>query len=388
MNVLVLPSWYPREDDPLRGIYFKEQVQALARRGVQIGVVYPEARSLRELSFKRLRAYRFQRRWYDEDAIPTLRLHGWNVLSRLPQRVPIRIRQAVRLTRSYVDEKGKPDLMHAHSARWAAAAAARIAESCEIPYVVTEHFSKLHPHLIRPWQARIAEEGFRSAARVLTVSQAFTDVLHEQQLVDPSKTVVVPNFVDEAFFTLPPSPSSQNPFRFFTLGSLYPWKGYHVLIDAFARAFDGSPEVVLDIGGTGPERRRLERAIRTLGLGDRVTLLGELNRTEVRDALWHAHAFVHPSFFETFGIVLVEAMATGCPVVATASGGPEEIVREHSGILVPSRDVDALTTGLRRLYEEYARFDAAAIRSDVVQRFGKDVVTEQILAVYEEVLSS
>ncbi len=381
MHVLVLPSWYPIRERPQQGVYLKEQVQALRRRGVHVGVVYPEQRSLRLLSPSALARNRFQRRAYDEAGVPTLRRHGWNVLWRAPQRLPLRIREARRLAHVYARRFGVPDVLHAHSAQWAGAAAARLGAAWGRPYLLTEHFSGFQRGAVPRGQAALAREGFRRAHRVLPVSAALRTLLVASGWAEASRTEVLPNMVDTAFFTPPPA-RPHGVFRFFALAALRPAKDLGLLLRAFARAFGRGASARLAIGGGGPERRRLERLAERLGLGRHVRFLGRLNREEVRAELHRSHAFALSSRYETFGVVLIEAMATGLPVVATACGGPEDIVTPETGLLVPPGDAGALAEGLRTIRRRRADFRDSALRAYIEARFSTQAVTSRLLAHY------
>ena len=98
-------------------------------------------------------------------------------------------------------------------------------------------------------------------------------------------------------------------------------KGQADLLRAFAERFAGDPSVRLGIGGDGPERGRLHELAGSLAIAEQVDWLGALDRDGVRQAMCEADAFVLPSRLETFGVVVIEALACGLPVVATRSGG-------------------------------------------------------------------
>jgi len=327
MHVLVVPSWYPTTEAPLDGIYFAEQAQCLAQHDLQVGVIYPEQQSLRRASWTAIRDKHFQTGWTDEFGFPTLRRYGWNVWWQLPPGLRCRIRAAVRLARRYVDRHGKPDVIHAQSGRWAGAAAARMGKMLSVPYVQTEHFSGFQRSSIRRWRWPLIEEGYRHASGITTVSTALKRTLADYDLAPASQIEVYPNLAPTSLFFPPPSArSSSSPFRFVTVGRLSSQKNTGGFLYAFAQMANDDHDVALTIVGDGPKREELETATRRLGIADRVTFRGRLDRKEVRTALWNAHTFVLPSHHETFGVVLLEAMATGLPVIATASGGPEDIV--------------------------------------------------------------
>ena len=149
----------------------------------------------------------------------------------------------------------------------------------------------------------------------------------------------MPHTYDTARFSYVERELGPRPVRLVTLGRLSREKGHDVLLRAVAGLRDRGSRMTLDLVGDGPERVALEALAAELGLGAIVTFRGQLLDADVARAYAAADAFVLPSRSEGFGVALVEAMATGLPVVATRSGGPEDIVLAGDGVLVGSADV-------------------------------------------------
>ncbi len=385
-HVLVLPSWYPTHYSPMRGSFFLEQARALQQAGLQVGVIYPDFRSYRTLKDGALFATHFQLSKQIEDGLPSVRFDGWNPISaRLRGRMFLSLTK--RLWKAYVDRWGRPDIIHAHSALWGGAAARELAYKTGIPYVITEHSSAYARGLIRPWQRDILSKAFSQTAALITVSQSLAQSLEPFLESKHAPIKIIPNMVDTAFFTLNPALHSEGPFRFLVVAFLTANKGIDCLLRAFARAFNDAPDVILEIGGDGPERRPLESLVDALSLRDRVRFLGSLSREAVREAMWRANAFVLPSYVETFGVVLIEAMATGLPVIATRSGGPEEIITPRTGALVAPGDESALAQALVDMRNNRDRFlPGDQIRKEIVTKFSQQAVIGQLLAVYHDIL--
>jgi glycosyltransferase involved in cell wall biosynthesis len=179
------------------------------------------------------------------------------------------------------------------------------------------------------------------------------------------------------------------------VGRIAPWKGQHVFLEAFARAFRAGAEVAVVVGGAmfgdaeasyGEGLRELAEA---LGIADRVEFRGF--REDVWDELDGMDILVHASVTpEPFGQVVVEAMLAGVPVIASAGGGPSEIVTDGvDGLLYPAGDVDALADALQRLRGDAALrvrlSDAARIRAE---RFSPEAAAANVMAFYRQVLQS
>lgn len=384
LHVLILPSGYPTRYAPLSAVFYQEQARALYKAGVQVGVIYPELRSLRTFSLKGVLENRFQMALSNEDNIPTLRLHGWNVPS-ARFRSKLFAHMAVRLARDYMKRFGRPDIIHAHSVFWAGVAAREVGRELDIPYIITEHSSLFMRGLIKTWQEPLIQATLQDAAGVLAVSRALAYQL--APYVKNKEIDVVPNVVDTDYFILPAKPRVLKPFRFLTIAFLISCKGIDILLHAFARAFSNDKNVILEIGGDGPQRDKLENLANRLGIRDQVKFLGVLSREAVRQALWRANTFVLPSYAETFGVVLIEAMATGLPVIATRCGGPEDIVTPEVGFLVDPGDVKALAQVLKTIRSDYNRFmmKTHEIRKVAVTRFSYEAVVNQMLFHYKKI---
>ena len=390
LHVLIVPSWYVTEEEPLSGIFFKEQAIAVARAGVTVGVVHPELRPLPRLSGALFRKNHFQASIRIEDDIPVYRRHGWNLFPRMGRmKMHLWVHCLCGLARKYISERGKPDLLHSHSAIWGGVAARVLSQRHSIPYVLTEHRDDFLDDSLMPsppgesWLDRALRSAFGNASSVMPVSTALEQRLSKYLPGAPEKMSVLPNFVDSEFFSLPRATLPCTPFRLLSVSNLVRSKNNAFLLHTFAKFLSLEPSAFLEIGGDGPERPHLEALIGTLGIAHNVKLLGQLSRLGVKDALHRTHAFILPSIRETFGIVLIEAMSTGIPVIATRCGGPEDIVTDDVGRLVNVNDQGALIRAMLFVKNHASVFDAHRIRQNAIRRFGQDRVVRDLLAVYD-----
>jgi glycosyltransferase involved in cell wall biosynthesis len=152
--------------------------------------------------------------------------------------------------------------------------------------------------------------------------------------VPAEKIVVIYNAVEPVDGVEPLPVPLRTPVKAVTVGRLVPWKQVNGLLEALTEV----PELGLVVVGDGPERPRLERRARELGVQDRVYFAGQRPKKEALGLMAACDLFVLNSAYEGLPHVVLEAMALGLPVVATAAGGTPEVVRDgETGVLVPGR---------------------------------------------------
>jgi starch synthase len=304
------------------------------------------------------------------------------------------------------------DLVHSHT--WYANLGGHLAKLLHgIPHVMTAH--SLEP--MRPWKAEQLGGGYalsswvertavESADAVIAVSQGMrADVLSCYPMLDPARVHVVHNGIDTALY----QPTSEtaalakygiDPDRPYVLfvGRITRQKGVPHLLRA-ARRLDPAAQLVLCAGA--PDTPAIDQEFR--GLVDElgrsrsgvIWIPQMLPRPEVVQLLSHAAVFVCPSVYEPLGIVNLEAMACGAPVVASAVGGIPEVVRDGvTGRLVGYHEnqPEAFETGLAEAIESVLADPAAARRMGTAGRdravaeFGWEAIARRTAALYAQIL--
>lgn len=225
----------------------------------------------------------------------------------------------------------------------------------------------------------------RAASRVIVPSESVALRAIERSGVPREKLVVIPNAIDaDAFRGTGVTPVSRTlddaTFRVGFVGRLDPVKRIGDLIAAIGQM---RASVQLDVYGEGAQRDSLAHTIETSMLGDRVTLHGSI--ADPREAYSAIDALVLPSEAEGFGLVLIEAMAAGVPVIGTDVDGIRDVVaHERTGLLVPVADPSAIATAIARLRDDTALRERliAAAREEVARRFA----WPSVIARYRDVL--
>ncbi len=291
----------------------------------------------------------------------------------------------------------RPDVVHGHF--WMSAwAADRAGDALDLPRVVTFHalgtVKRRHQGLADTSpQARAAVElaVARSADRVIATC---SDEVRELRAMGLSReqATVVPCGVDADRFTPEddgtPVPARTQRYRLVTVGRPVARKGFAVVVEALAGLPDTELLVVGGSDGPDPELRRLQELAGRLGVAERLFCLGQVPRATMPALIRSADVVVCAPWYEPFGLVPLEAMACGVPVVASAVGGLLDSVADGvTGRLVPPQDPAALRSALAALLpaaDLRARLGAAG-RQRVLQRFTWPRVAAATAEVYAEV---
>jgi D-inositol-3-phosphate glycosyltransferase len=289
-----------------------------------------------------------------------------------------------------------PDIVHGHF--WMSGMVALAAAAGRFPVVQTFHALGSVKRRHQGAEDTSPEGRVRAelavARQVDRVLATCTDEVFElARMGTPRRRMtIVPCGVDTTAFTPdgPVAPRGDRP-RLVSIGRLVRRKGVDEVIEAMRRL--PAAELVI-AGGEGegdPDAARLREHARQAGVADRVHLIGPVSRTDVPALLRSADAVVCVPWYEPFGIVPLEAMACGRPVVASAVGGIQDtVVDQVTGLLVPPRRPDALAAALRELLASPTMGAAYGIagRDRVLARYGWERVAAATEQVYGDVIAA
>lgn len=223
-----------------------------------------------------------------------------------------------------------------------------------------------------------------SADRIIAVSRvAATFISH----FTDKEVSIIPNGVNIEEFA--PHIKKFDGKSILFVGRLVYRKGLHLLLEAMKQVVNEKNNVELTIAGSGYLSPVLKAVVKTSGLHNNIFLREGLRKSELIDLYQRANIFVLPSIFgESFGIVLLEAMASRTPIVATAQGGIREIVNHmETGLLVRKNNVEELARGILILLENKElseRISSNAFRE--VKKYDWNIIVKRIEEVYEEIL--
>ncbi|MBE8564347.1 glycosyltransferase [Vibrio sp. OPT20] len=379
MHILVLPSWYPNFYKPALGSFFKQQAELLQRKGNVVGVIAIQPINIKTIfEHKKLSFFK----GFDEsEIIPTFKHQYLEVPKIHSVKEGYKLWVFKKWFKKYVLKHGWPDIIHLHSflngelARW-------IKNEYGIPFVVTEHYTGFARGALNISQKNMAQKVFYDSSVAIAVSNEFSKLLEGSYNL-PFQ--YIPNIVDTEVFKLK-NKSSCDSFVFTNIAYFHKKKNQLELVRAFALAFADNNRVKLNIVGGGSEYKNLCSLVKDLNLESQVTIKGSATKNEVIDILRNSDAFVLSSEFETFGVVIIEAMSCGLPCIATKCGGPESIITsENLGILC-EKNRESLSSSMLSLYENYSYYSPENIRRHVKENFSEDAVYSKLINVYSSIL--
>jgi L-malate glycosyltransferase len=381
-KILIVPSWYPNPNDPISGVFIEEQAVALSKDH-DVAVMIPQMAAWRNI----LKSDAPDRSVKKEQAgLPVYYEYTRPLIPHGPESVDYDTfaRAAEKGFKRVVSEWGKPDIIHAHVVLPAVWSALGVAKRHGIPIVMTEHSGPFSMHLGTELSRRLVREALTGVNGIIAISPAMASQLLDFQ---PGLQIdVIGESVRTDFFV--PADAVDKAERtgksFLVVGRLAEQKGLFDVVKAVRLLLDkGLKSFELVIGGEGPDRAQLEDLIQTLGVSEHCRLLGHLNREQVRDRMQRCDVFVLSSLWETFGVVVGEAMACGKPVISTRCGGPEFIVTDENGVLVDVGNPQALADAMADFINDRHAFDPETVRASVVNRFSPEAFVRNATAVYE-----
>ena len=401
MHVLIIPGEELNESNQYSSVFELHQALALQKQNIHDGFISIALKgnlynSIKDIFLFKKNAIANFKNLQKKSTISFQTIEGFNVVEatnsyKLPgffrMRYYEQVQSGLKAYNKYVKKFGSPNIIHAHSRFLTGGLIAKaIKEKYNIQYVLTEHSSFYARTRVSQNEILLIKEVINNANHFFTVSPQLGNLI--TSLVKPlnKNFNYLPNVIDPSFEGVQIIQQDINsPFTFLNIASLDENKAQANIIQAFAKKFKNNPSFQLQIAGSGHLENYLKELVNELGIQQQVQFLGQLNRTQVKATLQAADVFVLPSLYETFGVVLIEALACGKPVIATKCGGPENIVTSINGILVEVGNIDALSNAMLTITETYDKYNPLEIQQNCIANFGSVAFAKNILPFYNNI---
>ncbi|MFY0606028.1 MAG: glycosyltransferase [Cyclobacteriaceae bacterium] len=390
MKVFVIPSWYPSDSHPSTGIFFKEQAIILAKKrpewsiGISLwGSHEPKlwVRFSKPLDAMVKRGSKLPLKSkdslllanYAEFFTPAL---TWTRKISNGNMKGIFAACEQNFER-YCQYFGKPDIIHAHVSHPAGYVAMLLAGKHHIPYVITEHMSPFPTPSYRLDYKKWIIPPLQKANLVMAVSAN----LQRDLLYHKIESLCTSNYIDDDEFHL--GEEHGGVFTFIAIGRLESQKNYQLMLNAAKVLKATGSQFMLKILGEGSHRGSLKKYIDQNGLAGVVTLMGECTREELRKHLQQSNALINTSLHENQPVAMLEALATGLPIITTAWDGAEDFIKGELGRVVSFDECQLAKEMQNQIASSTPRKD---IRQAYVQRYGSDKVIAQLEQAFTQLL--
>ena len=381
MRVLCITSSYPTALNTIAGNFVQAQIRCLQKYGVEIDVIATNMFSLKDVSKwirYKLSGGDHHNCFYSGSMVNVLPFGPWFHKFWFKNTINSAID-------NYIAAKGKPDLIHAHFNIWAGYATSQWKGIDAIPLVVTEHSSIYFEEIVTPLEITCTQESMTKARAVICLSEFLKLSLLKYFKASESKMTIIPNLVEETFFEKYDFNRKEN--MFVSIGRLVKPKGFETLLKAFA-LLSTNTDFKLVIVGDGEEMNNLKQLSEGLGISERVKFTGTLSKKSILELIRVSKILISCSHFETFGLSIAEALATGTPVLVTNVGAPSGFVRQSEGQICKVCDVDDTNRKLRFMIDNYSSYNHSAVREYALQSFGENAIAEKIISVYQNITRS
>jgi glycosyltransferase involved in cell wall biosynthesis len=389
-KVLWLASWYPNETDPFSGDFIKRQAEAVSiyqtLNVLWVGKYAPKYFSEKTECL------------IVESGTPNLKEYilyypavgnGKSIFSKIKSFLNYfhKNRDFIKQLR---EKDELPDIVHVQVAMKAGLIALYMKWKYKIPYIVTEHwsgyFSNSKDSLFKkPFLTRfLTRMILKNATLVLPVSDSLGKQINQFWAHVPFKKI--PNVVDTHFF-YPAEVKTTHTFRFIHISSLLHPKNPEGIINAFIHMLYLRFDVELVL--VGPLNNSVNKLLTAEVMStERIHTTGEISYEEVGKELRNADALIMFSYYENMPCVILEALCTGIPVIASDVGGIREVVNPDNGILVEAGKETQLIEAMKEMISNYELYEQDLISQHAKDQFSYQTIGKTILQVYDDILKN
>lgn len=394
MNIFYIPSWYPGKYSSYAGIFFKEQALAIGKLYSK-NKIFINLWGHEDFALHPKRPYesliKIQERYKIKSFLRSIGPNVWEIYEPrlswshkiLKGNIANIILASVNNFRKIEKQFGHTDLIHAQVSFPAGYIAWKLSQYFEIPYVISEHMGPFpfKEFIENGKLSEIIRKPLKNARAISAVSPRLKKQMEKFGI---RNIEVIPNMVDESFFRPGVKKKKDNTFVLFCLADITEEKGIGDLIQAATRIAEKYKNVLFRIGGSGENMSYYQKMAKSMGVEKYIKWLGRLSRDEVRKEFQTADAFILPSHFESFSMVIAEALVSGLPVIATRSGGPESMINKKNGLLVDVGDIKGMVENILKIMNNEISYESLKIRNEFLKKFSKKITADKIINIYKK----
>lgn len=385
MNIAVISHAYPTETDPSRAVFIQEEariVSTFSNLRVFIPSVY--ATPLNAQYHRNLQLV--------EENFP---VSSFKYLSIPFRRLPFITEHSLSRKLLKQLQKHSVDIVHLH-ALFPVGIASKALKSAGYRVVITIHGGDWYSNLDRTNLMKRIHDSIQFADKIVAVGKLlsidvqnrFPDIAH--------KVINIPHGIDTNYFKPPESKNltkkelgwNNEYIHLLSVGNLYQVKGLHYLVKAFAKLPDRRKLLLHLVTPRAHQnaKKMVELIIKKHHLEQNITFYPSMTHKEIVKYYQAADLYISPSIKEGFGLAVAEAAACGTPVLATKSGGPEEIVTPDIGQLIPTKNTEKLTTGIQNMITNLSDYSPIKLNRFINSKFSLSQKKIRLEELYKTIL--
>lgn len=397
MKVLIISHMYPSNFNSMSGIFVHDQAAALMKNGCEIRVISPVPWAPFPLN-------KLSKKWEGYNRVPKKDVSG-PIIVYYPRYIEfpkgILLHKSGNFMAMGIDKvvneiykEFKFDIIHSNVALPDGYSGMIVNRKFKVPHVVTIHGQDFQNTIKKNERCKRAVINvLNNADSIITVSNKLRGMIPEKKLND--KVVVINNGIDESFikndYCENIKSKASDKIRILSVSNLKETKGIQINLEAISYLINKYDNIQYDIIGEGQFEGELRNLVQKFNLDKIVTFLGKKNHDEVIKKMSDYDIFSLPSYNEGFGIVYVEAMSQGVPVIGVKGEGIEDVIKDgYNGFLVEPKDVNSLVNVLDLLIGDNEKRKLMGLngKSTVIKDFTWDTNAKKVKKLYEYLVSN
>ena len=376
-HIVFLARWYPHRYDPMFGLFVQRHAEAAALFNDITAIYCHACERQQDNKTTRQQASKFEIVRTLENNVDTIRVYYEK-----PKNKILSLIRFYRANMKALKLCKKPDMIHVHILTRLGVIAWIQKLLHKTPYIITEHWSRYLPGndfggFLRKMFTKIV---VRNAETVTTVTENLAIAMKNHGLKNDNY-IVLPNVVNLDMFHI--SDRDNNPCKIIHI-SCFEDKSKNIsgLLESLKMIEEKGIDFQCTLIGEGMDLELMKEKAQNLQLINKVSFTGLMEGQKLADELSSGDFLVLSSNYENMPVVILEALASGLPVVSTNVGGIKEMIDESKGILVEPRNKEALADAMIKMIETYKSYDANYLRNSVIEKYGYESVGRFLSGLY------
>jgi len=378
MKILIIPSWYPSSNNPVWGNYFIKQAEAL-NNYANVSFLTVNRVGIKEFNklfkLKKQDGYtdkKYSFKFYQKSILNVRSISlDWSY-KRYQKAAYTAYKKMVKII-------GKPDIILVESVLPAGLAALYISEKENIPYIIHHHsYDVLLKEKYTPYNKLVIEKSKYCMAVGDDIKQKVEEI--------GNKCTIIPNYIDTKKFNI--KEKKHEKFTLINICNFYKVKALEILLQALNKVVyeENIKDIKLNIVGIGDYENYYKDVCKKLKLNKYVNFMGYINNNEIPKIMSSSDVLCVSSRKETFCIPILEAFASGKPVISTKCGGPNKLINKNRGIKVSIDDVEEYRRAIIQMKKNYKNYNSEELKEYAYNNFDKEVICKKIIKICKKVI--